>query len=96
MDFTAFDLRIGTVTEAVLDGDALRLGVDVGGVRREAVSHITENYGPDDLLGTQVVVVTNPGGSSAGEAVVLAAVSPSQGAVVLRPDRPVADGTQVV
>ncbi|MEM6286016.1 MAG: hypothetical protein AAF845_02540 [Bacteroidota bacterium] len=93
MDFTAFDLRVGTVAEAVLDGDALRLGVDVGGVRREAVSHITENYGPDDLLGTQVVVVTNTGGP---EAVVLAAVSPRQGAVVLRPDRPVADGTQVV
>lgn len=94
MDFTAFDLRVGTVTEAELDGDALRLGIDVGGVRREALSHITENYGPDDLLGTQVVVVTNPGGDE--EAVVLAAVSPSQGAVVLRPDRPVADGTQVV
>lgn len=93
MDFTAFDLRVGTVTEAALDGDALRLGVDVGGARREAVSHITENYGPDDLVGTQVVVVTNSGGP---EVVVLAAVSPSQGAVVLRPDRPVADGTQVV
>ena len=30
------------------------------------------------------------------EVVVLAAVSPSQGAIVLRPDRPVANGTQVV
>lgn len=96
MDFTAFDLRVGTVVDAVLDGDALRLGIDLGGVRREAVSHITENYGPADLLGSQVVVVTNPGGSATGEAVVLAAVSPSQGAVLLRPEGPVASGTQVV
>lgn len=91
MDFTAVDLRVGTVVEAVVQGDALRLVIDVGGGRRQAVSHIAENYGPADLLGTQVVVV--PSGT---EAVVLAAVSPSDGAVVLRPDRPVANGTQVV
>ncbi len=91
MDFTDIDLRIGTVTEAVLEDGALHLSVDVGAGVLEAVSHITENYGPDDLLGTQVVVVTR--GASA---VVLAAVSPSQGAVVLRPDRSVANGTQVV
>ena len=95
MDFTAFDLRVGTIVEAVSEGDALRLAIDLGGVRREAVSRITENYGPDDLLGQQVVAVSVPGGA-AGEVVVLAAVSPSEGAVVLRPDRPVANGTQVV
>lgn len=91
MDFTAVDLRVGTVVEAAAQGDALRLVIDVGGARRRAVSRITENYGPEDLVGTQVVVV-----ASGAEAVVLAAVSPSDGAVVLRPDRPVADGTQVV
>lgn len=90
MDFTSVDLRIATVTSASIEGDALRLGLDVGGVERHAVAHITENYGPDDLVGTQVVVV---GGA---EPVVLAAVSPSKGAVVLRPDRPVSNGTQVV
>ena len=96
MDFTAFDLRVCTVVAAVAEGDALRLTLDVGGVQREATSHITENYGPADLVGEQVVAVTNPGGTQAGEVVVLAAVSPSDGAVLLRPGRPVADGTQVV
>lgn len=91
MDFTAIDLRVGTVAEAAREGEALHLVIDVGGARREAVSHITENYGPDDVLGTQVVVV--PSGEGV---VVLAAVSPSDGAVLLRPDRPVASGTQVV
>lgn len=92
MDFTAVDLRVGTVVEAAAEGGALRLQIALGGgVRREAVTHVTENYGPDDLRGTQVVVVV--GGP---EPIVLAAVSPSEGAAVLRPDRPVADGTQVV
>lgn len=91
MDFTAVDLRVGTVVEAVAEGDALHLTIDLGGVQREATTHVTENYGPDDVRGTQVVVVTN-----GPEPVVLAAVSPSQGAVLLRPDRPVANGTQVV
>ena len=95
MDFTAFDLRVATVVEAALVDGALHLTLDLGGVRREAVARITENYGPDDLLGQQVVAVADPGGP-AGRVVVLAAVSPSEGAVVLRPDRPVADGTQVV
>lgn len=92
MDFTAVDLRIATVTGATADAEgALRLELDIGGVVRHATARIAENYGPDDLVGTQVVVVV-----SGAEPVVLAAVSPSQGAVVLRPDRPVDDGTQVV
>lgn len=96
MDFTSFDLRIGTVAEAVATGDALHLSVDLGGVQREAVARITENYRPADLVGQQVVVVSNPSGSATGEVVVLAAVSPSQGAVLIQPDRPVANGVQVV
>ena len=91
MDFTAVDLRVATVVEAVAEDGALRLTLDLGGVRREAVTHVTENYGPDDLRGTQVVVAM-----SGPEPVVLAAVSPSEGAALLRPDRPVSDGTQVV
>lgn len=90
MDFTSVNLRIATVTAASAQGGALRLVLDLGGVEREAVAHITENYGPGDLVGTQVVVVAG------AEPVVLAAVSPSEGAVVLRPDRPVSNGTQVV
>lgn len=96
MDFTAFDLRVGTVVRADQTDDVLRLAIDFGGVEREAEARITENYGPDDLVGHQVVAVTNPGGARAGAVVVLAAVSPSEGAVLLRPERPVADGTQVV
>lgn len=93
MDFTDFDLRIGTVREATQTGEVLELVIDFGGLVRTAESRITERYSAEDMLGRQVVAVTNaPGGS----AVVLAAVSPSQGAVLLQPEIPVVDGTQVV
>ncbi|WP_412061735.1 tRNA-binding protein [Rubrivirga sp. IMCC45206] len=91
MDFTTVDLRVGTVAEAAMEGEALRLSIDVGGVRQPALAHIGENYGPDDLVGRQVVVVPGDGG-----VVVLAAVNAQDGAVLLRPDRPVASGTRVV
>ncbi len=91
MDFTTVDLRVGTVEEATVEGEALRLSIDVGGVRQLAMAHIGENYGPDDLVGTQVVVVPGDGG-----VVVLAAVNAQDGAVLLRPDRRVASGTRVV
>ena len=96
MDFTAYPLRVGTVTAATASGGALHLTVDLGGESREAHARITERYGPDDVLGRQVVVVLSPPGAAPGEAVVLAAVSPAEGAVLLRPDIEVPAGTVVV
>ncbi len=96
MDFTALALRVGTITSAAPEGDGLRLSVDLGGDTRHALAHITERYGPDDLVGRQVVVVLDPPGGASGEVVVLAAVSATEGAVLLRPDAPVPDGTAVV
>ena len=93
MDFTDFDLRIGTVREAAQTDDVLDLVIDFGGLVRTAETRITERYSAADLIGRQVVAVTNAPG---GKAVVLAAVSPSMGAVLIQPETAVADGTQVV
>ena len=96
MDFTAYPLRVGTVVEAEAAGDALRMTIDLGGDRRTTEARITESYGPDDVIGRAVVVVLDPPGAAPGEVVVLAAVSATDGAVLLRPDVPVPDGTAVV
>lgn len=93
MDFTSFDIRVGTVLSAESEADLLRLTIDFGGVQREAEARITENYDADSIVGMQVVAVTNAPG---GQAIVLAAVSPSQGAVLIGPKKPVVNGTQVV
>ena len=92
MDFTAFDLRIGTITAATPTADGVRLAVSLGGASVEADSQVTETYAAEALVGRQVAVVVN--GRSGP--VVLAALSPTDGAVLLAPERPVADGTRVV
>ena len=71
----------------------LTLTLDFGGMTRTAETRITERYSAPDLIGRQLVAVTNAPG---GRAVVLAAVSPSMGAVLIQPEIAVADGTQVV
>lgn len=96
MDFTAYPLRIGTVTAATASDDALTLTIDLGGESRTAIAHITESYGPDDVIGQSVVVVLDPPGAASGEVVVLAAVSATDGAVLIRPDGSVPPGTAVV
>jgi tRNA-binding protein len=104
MDFTAVEIRVGTVIEAEGVGGALRLAVRFGaGDVRRATARITERYGPADVLGRQVVAVMRPprAGDAAADpdgddAVVLAAVDPLAGATLLAPDRPVPDGTLVV
>lgn len=95
MDFTAFDLRIGTVTHAAPADGALALTIALGpGAARRAVAAITERYSAEAIVGRQVVVVANAPGTD--EVIVLAALSPADGAVLLQPEHPVADGTQVV
>ncbi len=92
MDFTALDLRIGTVTAATPVPEGVRLAVSLGSTAVDIDSQVTETYDAAALVGRQVVVVTN----ARGGAVVLAALSPTEGAVLLQPERPVADGTRVV
>ena len=96
MDFTAYDLRTGTIIDARADGDALHLVLDFGSEQRTTTARITERYAPDDLRGRQVVAVVNPPGAPPGTCVVLAAISAREGAVLVAPEHPVPDGTPVV
>ena len=60
--FTEMDLRVGTVTAAdpVPDADKLlRLEVDLGFEERQILAGVAEQMEPDELVGTQVVVVAN-------------------------------------
>jgi tRNA-binding protein len=94
MDFTAVELRVCTVAAATLsdDGRALHLTLRLGPAdTREATAHITERYDAEGIVGRQVLAVL-----SGPEPVVLAAVTPADGAVLLSPDTAVPDGTLVV
>ena len=98
MDFTAVELRVCTVAAARISGDgrALRLTLRLGPKdQREATAHITERYDADGIVGRQVLAVLSGAGTQQGP-IVLAAVTPADGAVLLGPDTAVPDGTLVV
>ena len=61
-DFMEMDLRVGTVTaaEPVPDADKLlRLEVDIGIEERQILAGVAEHMTPEEITGTQVVVVAN-------------------------------------
>ena len=96
MDFTAVELRVGTVVAAEDGPGGLRLSVRFGpGDVRPTTARITERYAAADVLGRQVVAVMRPPGDEDG-VIVLAALGAVDGAVLVVPDGPVPDGTPVV
>lgn len=61
-EFRALDIRIGTIvsTEPIPGTNRLlRVRVDLGTESREVVAGIADTYGPQDLVGLQVVLIAN-------------------------------------
>ncbi|MEP7277961.1 MAG: methionine--tRNA ligase [Bacteroidota bacterium] len=61
-DFAKLDLKVGTITaaEKVAKADKLlKLGIDLGFEKRTIVSGIALHFGPEEIIGKQVVVVAN-------------------------------------
>lgn len=104
-NFLKVDIRVGTVVAARLNERARKpayiLDVNFGelGTRRSS-AQIVENYEPAALVGRKVVAVVNfPPRNVAGvvsEVLLLAAVCPRNGTVLLGPDRYVDDGVRVL
>lgn len=100
-DFKKLDIRVGEVIEAErIEGSRklVKLVVDLGTERRQLVAGLAEYYEPEELVGKQIVVVTNlerrkfMGVESQG--MLLAAVVDSK-PVLLRPEERVPPGTPV-
>ena len=105
-DFQKVHMHMGTVLSAELNRKAripaYVLTIDFGqthGIKTTS-AQLVANYAPEDLIGRQVIAVLNfPSKDVAGvcsEVLVLAAVCPSAGTVLLAPLTKVADGTRVV
>ncbi|MBF8377429.1 chaperone CsaA [Alicyclobacillus mali] len=104
-DFQKLDIRIGTVVRAEPFPEArkpaIKLWIDFGadlGVRSSS-AQITRRYTPEQLVGRQVVAVTNfPPRRIAGfssEVLVLGALPEEGDVVLLKPDVPVPNGTPI-
>lgn len=104
-DFMRVDIRAGRITRAEPFPEArkpaYRLWLDFGpqiGERRSS-AQLTERYGPEDLVGRQVLAVVNfpprQIGPMRSEVLVLG-LSDTEGAVVLvAPERAVPDGARL-
>ena len=104
-DFAKIEIRTGRVIKAEAFDQArkpaIKMWIDFGqlGVLTSS-AQITRRYGPDELVGSQVLAVTNfPPRKIAGfssQVLILGAV-PEEGDVVLvRPDAVVEPGTRVL
>jgi len=100
-DFLKVDLRVAKVVKAekVEGADRLlKLQISLGSEERQIVAGVAEHYAPEDLEGTQIVVVANlapatiRGLKSQG---MLLAASTGGKLALLRPENEIAEGTQV-
>ena len=101
-DFAKLELMTGTVTacEKVAKADKLlKLEIDLGTEKRTIVSGIALHYTPEDMVGKQVIVVTNlaprkmKGIESQG--MILTAEDKDGKLQLLRPENPVSPGSSV-
>ncbi|GAA4436418.1 tRNA-binding protein [Pontibacter saemangeumensis] len=102
--FEQTDLRVGTIVEARAFPEARRpayqLLVDLGplGLRKSS-AQITERYTPEDLVGRQVLCVSNLGKKQIGKfisEVLVTGFEDEDGAIVLaQPAAPVPNGSKL-
>ena len=103
-DFAKVQLRVATILEAApieKSKKLIRLQIDLGTERRQILAGIKEHYSSEQLVGKQIIVVTNlaPREVIKGEisnGMLLAASDSQTGRViVLSPSEPVAPGSGV-
>jgi tRNA-binding protein len=104
-DFLKVDIRVGTIVSVRINPKALKpayvLEIDFGDLgRRRSSAQITQNYDEDALMNRQVLAVVNfPTKLIAGvnsEVLVLAAVCPRRGTVLLAPDSEITNGAKIL
>ena len=102
-DFKKVDMRVGTIIEAAVNEKArkpaYKLTIDLGelGIKKTS-AQITNIYKPEDLINTQVIVVTNFSPMKIGDVtseVLVLGVDTEDGVVLLNLERQVENGKRV-
>lgn len=104
-EFLAVDMRVGTVIRAEPFPEArkpaIKLWIDFGPEvgEKKSSAQITAHYTPDQMVGKQVIAVTNfpprQIGPFMSEVLVLGLADQEGGIVLLSPDHPVPNGERV-
>jgi methionine--tRNA ligase beta chain len=100
-DFTRLDFRIGRVIKAnYLEGSEklLKVQVNIGKEKRQAIAGLAKHYSPEDLINQLVAVIVNLQPrkifGEVSEVMLLAAVDGSK-VTLLNPDKEVSEGSKV-
>jgi methionyl-tRNA synthetase len=101
-EFQKMDLRVAHILKAERVPGAnklLKLEIDLGTEQRTMVAGVAETYAPEDLVGQRLIVIANLKPATIrgieSQAMLLAAVSPDNKAIIPFFDRDVAAGSKV-
>ena len=101
-EFQKFDLRIGKIVEATQIPDSkklIKIMVDFGTEKRQAVAGLLKYYKPEDLVGKKCVFLLNlqrrmlAGVES--QCMILAAEDEEGNVTVLQPEKDIAEGSKI-
>jgi methionine--tRNA ligase beta chain len=101
-EFQKLDLRIGKITEAnQIPGsrNLIRIMVDFGTEKRQAVAGLLQWYTPQDLVGKKCVFILNLQKRKVmgveSQCMILAAEDAEGNVVVLQPEKDMAEGSKI-
>jgi methionine--tRNA ligase beta chain len=101
-EFQKLDLRIGKITEAnqiPSSRNLIRIMVDFGMEKRQAVAGLLQWYKPEDLVGKKCVFVLNLQKRKVmgveSQCMILAAEDAEGNVVVLQPEKDIAEGSKI-
>jgi tRNA-binding protein len=104
-EFERVQIRTGTIIRAEVFAEAKKpayklwidFGVELG--TKKSSAQLTAHYSVDELIGKQIVAVVNFPPKQIGpihsECLVLGAIEPSGGVVLLQTERPIANGLRI-
>lgn len=101
-EFEKFDFRVGKIVEAVQVPDSkklIKLLVDFGTEKRQAIAGLLKYYKPEELVGKKYVFLTNLQrrmiAGLESQCMVLAAEDTAGNVTVLQPEKDIVEGSKI-
>jgi methionyl-tRNA synthetase len=100
-EFLKIDIRVGRIIEVEQIPQAkkiLKLSIDIGGITKQSIAGLADNYSPDELKNKLTVVITNLKPRKVfgflSEVMILAALNGTEVAM-LQPDKSIQSGSKI-